>query len=128
MSAIGALVTLRSAVPAELLTNTSAIAPLTGFISEKDCLKLLSSRIFHGTPSAHVSDYMTRDVTTIGPGTDIYTIAGIFLRNDFRRLPVVEDGRVLGQVSRRNVLLGMEAMRKAEDKKTRYPDYREPQF
>ncbi len=101
---------------------------LVGFVSEKDCLKLLSSRTFHDTPSAHVSDYMTREVTTISPGTDIYSIASIFLRNEFRRLPVVEEGRLLGQVSRRNLLVGMDEMHKQEEKRTRYPDYREPKF
>lgn len=101
---------------------------IVGFVSEKDCLKLLSSRSMHGTPSAHVSDYMTREVTTITPGTDIYSIAGIFLRNVFRRLPVVEEGKLLGQVSRRNVLMGMERTHKQEETRSRYPDYREPQF
>ncbi len=43
------------------------------------------------------------------------------------RLPVVEKGRLLGQVSRRDVLRGMEEMsRKRLVRRRRYPDYLQP--
>lgn len=100
---------------------------LVGFLSEKDCITMLAAGTFHDAPSGQVSDLMTREVRTISPDLDIYSIAGIFLRNVYRRLPVVEGGRAVGYVSRRNVLAGIERMRHAYHTVRQYPDYREPQ-
>ena len=43
-----------------------------------------------------------------------------------RRFPVVEGGRLLGQVSLSDVLRGIEEMRKKRTPRKHYPDYREP--
>ena len=43
-----------------------------------------------------------------------------------RRLAVVEHEKVVGQVSRRDVLRGMEEMSRKRLVRKRYPDYREP--
>ena len=44
-----------------------------------------------------------------------------------RRFPVVDpDGELLGQVSRRDVLKGIEEIRKQKTQRKHYPDYREP--
>ena len=101
---------------------------LVGLLSEKDCLKLLALGGFHEDDfaGATVADYMTSDVSTIGLDTDIFTIAGLFLRHPYRRLPVVDDGLLVGQVSRRDVLKGIETLRETRGKKS-YPDYNAPQ-
>ncbi len=43
---------------------------------------------------------MTTDVVTVPPTVDIYYVAGIFLNNKFRRLPVVNGGKILGAITR----------------------------
>ncbi|MEC7767908.1 MAG: CBS domain-containing protein [Acidobacteriota bacterium] len=85
---------------------------LVGILSEKDCLKVISATAFDGTPTGTVADYMTQTVNSVGPSASIYDVVDRFLQNHFRRLPVVDsDGRLLGQVSRRDVLAVIESMR-----------------
>ncbi len=63
---------------------------------------------------------------TLGPDCDIYMLADYFRTKLLRRFPIVEDERLLGQVSRRDVLRGIEEMRRKRTPRKHYPDYREP--
>ncbi len=87
---------------------------LLGVLSEKDCLRVLANGVFHHYPAGPVSEYMTQAVMTVHPDTDMFTVADIFLKNIFRRLPVVEDGKVVGQISRRDVLRAVEEIAKQD--------------
>ena len=103
---------------------------IVGVLSELDCLRVLSSDEFHESHqhgAGLVKDFMTRAEQTIAPDTGIYAIAHYFLTKPVRRLPVVEDGRLLGQVSRRDVLQGIQDMSRERLPHKRYPDYREPE-
>ena len=85
---------------------------LVGVLSEKDCLKVLAGEALDGLPEGKVSDYMTRSVESITPTTSIYDVVHNFLHLHVRRLPVVDQaGRVVGQVSRRDVLAAIESIR-----------------
>lgn len=80
---------------------------LLGTLSEGDCLRAISAGSYDGEPmnaGRLVGDLMNREPLTIAPSTDIYAITQTFVQNDVRRLPVVEAGIVVGQVSRRDVL------------------------
>lgn len=78
---------------------------LRGMLTEKDCLTALVRQAVDGLPEAHVRDYMTTSVESAAPSTGLLDIAYVFLKNPFRKLPVVDDDdRVVGQVSRRDVL------------------------
>jgi CBS domain-containing protein len=83
---------------------------LVGILSEIECLNLVVQCAAHQRPiDRTVGSFMRRDVVTIRPDTDLLSIAALFLRNAFRRIPVVDqDGRVVGQVSRRDVLRGVQ--------------------
>ena len=85
---------------------------LVGILSEKDCLRTLTGAAFDGMPEATVASYMTAPVETLTPETSVYDIVNRFLGRAFHQMPVVDNtGRVLGQVSRRDVLVAIESMR-----------------
>jgi CBS domain-containing protein len=104
-----------------LLENRCSGAPvldadgrLCGIVSELDCMRILASGQFSQEShdeDARVKDVMTAEVITIEPDVDLFGIAHRFLGNSIRRLPVVERGRLVGMVSRRDVLTGVEKMR-----------------
>jgi CBS-domain-containing membrane protein len=84
---------------------------LVGMLSEKDCLRILTGVAFDGIPEATVTSYMTAPVETLAPETSVYDIVHRFLERAFHQMPVVDTaGRVLGQVSRRDVLVAIESM------------------
>jgi len=84
---------------------------LVGVLSEKDCLKTVANMAVYQLPGGTVAQYMTHDVITVGPNDGLLRITGLFLDNHFRRLPVVDGtGALVGQVSRRDVLRGIQRM------------------
>jgi CBS domain-containing protein len=90
-----------------------ASGSLIGVLSELDCLRVLSSDEFyagHQEEAGTVAHFMTAAGRTISPEMDLYAIAHYFLTTPIRRLPVVEEGRLIGQVSRRDALRGIEGM------------------
>jgi len=84
---------------------------LVGMLSERDCLKTLLDSEYHNMPTAKVKDLMSAEVKTIGADTGIVEIASLFLDAPFRRFPVLDKGRLVGQVSRKDVLRAIQQMR-----------------
>ena len=102
---------------------------LIGILSELDCLRTLSSEEFLGDEqeeAGRVGHFMSTTSQTIAPELDLYRIAHHFITSAIRRLPVIEEGRLIGQVSRRDVLRAIDALHKKRLVRRRYPDYREP--
>ena len=98
-----------------LLKNRISGAPvvdgqgnLIGIISKKDCLKVAFRAGYHKERAGPVSDYMSRQVRTVEAGTDIVAVAEQFLKGPFRRFPVLADNRLVGQISRHDVLRALE--------------------
>lgn len=78
---------------------------LVGILTEYDCLKLLTlGNAQHEMPIGKVKDFMTSEVQTIPPTMDIYYAAGLFVAARFRRFPVVEGGRIVGAITRFDIL------------------------
>lgn len=57
-----------------------------------------------------VGDYMDRDALTTCMGADLLSVAQMFLNSPYRRFPILENGRLVGQISRRDVLESAAAM------------------
>jgi CBS domain-containing protein len=79
---------------------------LLGVLSEMDCLRAILGSVYNESPHAgKVSEHMTKDVITVGVHDSIVDVASDMLKHKHRRRPVVEDdGRLLGQVSVRQLL------------------------
>lgn len=81
-----------------------------GVFSERCCMSFLVEGAYQQLPSIQVFAYMDTDARTIEEDMDILSIAQIFTNTHARRLPVLEDGKLVGQISRRDVLSAMHAM------------------
>lgn len=76
-----------------------------GVFSERCSMQVILDAAYEQLPSNHVGAFMDRDAMTIKPDTQLLSIAQSFLLTNYRRLPVVDEhGKLLGQISRRDVL------------------------
>ncbi len=107
-----------------------ATGEMVGMLSELDCLRMLASDEFYHEDQEEqgglVGQFMTRTFRTVPPEMGIYAISHYFLTTPVRRLPVVDRNRLVGQVSRRDLLRGMEEMSRKRLVRKRYPDYLQP--
>ncbi|OHB66273.1 MAG: hypothetical protein A2V70_12225 [Planctomycetes bacterium RBG_13_63_9] len=83
---------------------------LVGFLSEKDCLDAFLTAEYYESPTALVGDLMAREVATVDPETDILQAAEVFSQKRFHYLPVLKQGRLVGQISRRDVIRAIQSM------------------
>lgn len=88
---------------------------LIGVISEGDCLKEVVKGKYNNSPSlsGKVSEYMTRNVKTLDPEMNILEAANTFLELRLRRFPVMKDGKLLGQISQRDVMSAVQQLKNA---------------
>ncbi len=94
-----------------LLKNRVSGAPVIddqgeflGVFSEQSCLELLVDAAYEQLPSTQLMPFIETEAPTIAEDADLLTIARTFLRTTTRRLPVLRDGRLVGQISRRDVI------------------------
>lgn len=74
---------------------------LVGVISERDLMRAIPDDCRPETP---VGERMSRHVMTAGPATGVPEAMAMMIDGHFRHLPVVEEGRVLGIVSMRDLM------------------------
>jgi CBS domain-containing protein len=63
------------------------------------------------THSRRVSDVMTHDVITASPETPASEIAAVLEKNRIKRVPIVSNGKLIGIVSRANLLQGLATLK-----------------
>ncbi len=80
---------------------------LVGIISEADCMKQISESRYFNMPilDKRVDTYMTKNVQTIPHDISIFDAAAIFEKDNRRRLPVMKDGILVGQISRKDIVI-----------------------
>ena len=82
---------------------------LVGVLSEMDCLKAILSAMYNEETSVGpVSGFMSTEVYTVSPHADIVDVAQDMLKRGYRRCPVVQDGKLVGQVTCRQLLRAVE--------------------
>lgn len=77
---------------------------LVGLLTKKDCFKAALNAAYYKQWGGTVAHYMTRDLHTLDAGLDIVSAAEIFLAQPYRRFPVLREGRLVGLVSRSDLL------------------------
>ncbi len=83
---------------------------LVGMLSEFDCMKVALQAAYHESFGGPVSEYMTTDVSTVNAQMSIIDLAQTFAEKGYRRFPVTDRNRLVGQISRRDVLRALEAL------------------
>ncbi len=77
---------------------------VVGILSEIDTMSTLTRSLYHREWSGYVRDFISTEVTSVSPEIGIVDLAEFFRKKHFRRLPVIDHGKLVGQVSRRDVL------------------------
>ena len=120
-----------------LLKNNISGAPvvdkdgkLIGILSERDCILLILDGDYNQVPtgSGTVGDYMSTNLKTIDADKTVLDAAYEFVNTPYRRFPVLDDGVLVGQISRRDIL---KAIDNITPKKNIVPDswkVRKPQI
>ena len=96
----------------QLLKNRISGAPVVdpeqnflGIFSEKTSMQVLISSAYEQLPTSRVKAFMNKESQrVIAEDANLLAIAQIFLDTPYRRLEVLRDGRLLGQICRRDVL------------------------
>lgn len=77
---------------------------LVGVLSKRDCLKAALNAAYYKEWGGSVSDLMSTELETLEAGLDLVSAAQRFVDSAYRRFPVLNDGRLVGQISRTDVL------------------------
>jgi CBS domain-containing protein len=88
---------------------------LCGVISEGDCLKEVVKGKYNNMPNlaGKASDHMTTNVISITPDLNIFDAANMFLTKRIRRFPVVDAGKLVGQISQKDIMRAVLKMKSA---------------
>ena len=87
---------------------------IIGIITEKDCLRLIYDEKYHNLPpnKGKVINYMSKKVVTVDFKTRIDELANMFMNSNFRRYPVLKNGKMVGIISRRDILKACRKIKK----------------
>ncbi|WP_339709784.1 CBS domain-containing protein [uncultured Kriegella sp.] len=79
---------------------------LIGIISEGDCIKHISESRYYNMPMENntIEKRMVRNVETIDGNMNIFDAANKFLNEKRRRFPIVQNGKLVGQISQKDIL------------------------
>ena len=123
------LITFQSDTPIEtamesFLENKISGAPvlddqgnLVGVLSEKDCMKTLFESSYYNNLGGFVKEYMSTDLKTINIHDTLSNVADEFIKSRFRRFPVMEGNKLVGQISRRDILRAIVKLSNEEQSK-----------
>src|SRR5207247_3242021 len=74
---------------------------LVGIVTERDVLKAVASGV--RLEETRVSEVMSKDLVTVGPGTSLREAAKVMAERWIRHLPVVDGGKLVGVISQRDL-------------------------
>ena len=77
---------------------------VVGIVTERDCIATASSAGYYDELGGPASNFMTAPAETASPDENLVDVAIRMTDSPYRRFPVVEDGKLVGLISRRDVL------------------------
>lgn len=77
---------------------------LVGILTERDCIKVALQAGYFDELGGQVAQFMSTPVTTVDPDTPLMDLAELFAQSAFRRCPVIDNGRLVGLICRRDIL------------------------
>jgi CBS domain-containing protein len=77
---------------------------LVGVLTQRDCLNVAVQSVYHQAPAGRVADYMSTPVETLPASASLMEVVEAFRRGRYRRFPVLEGSRLVGQISRQDIL------------------------
>lgn len=83
---------------------------LVGILTEKDCFRAVFQANYHRDSVGTVGDHMSAPVEVIQAETEVVAVVEMFHRSPHRRFPVVANGRLVGLLSRRDVLRAVQSL------------------
>ena len=93
---------------------------LAGIVSEKDVLSLLDEldnllmidELKDST--ATVDDFMTKDVVSFDAEEDLFDVCDCLIENNFRRVPITSEGKLVGIITRGDIVAYILKLRSME--------------
>ncbi|WP_386084080.1 CBS domain-containing protein [Vreelandella sp. F11] len=85
---------------------------LIGFISEQDVMGRVLDSIYHDDEAPLVKEMMRHEVLSVSPNKSITDLAQEMLGSKPKVYPVVEQQRLVGIVTRRDILIALLAIRR----------------
>ena len=77
---------------------------LVGYLSEQDCIEEMLNDAFYCEEPGSVSKVMQTEVLSVTPQTTIVELAQTIINNRPKNYPVIDDGKLVGLISRTDVL------------------------
>ena len=84
-----------------VVTDNSTVV---GIVTERDCIAAATSADYYAEWGGPVEKFMSSPVECVRPDENLVDVADRMTTSAFRRFPVVEDGRLVGLLSRRDVM------------------------
>jgi CBS domain-containing protein len=93
---------------------------LAGIVSEKDVLSLLDEldnllmidELKDST--AMVDDFMTKEVVSFDADDDLFDVCDCLIENNFRRVPITSEGKLVGIITRADIVAYILKLRSME--------------
>lgn len=83
---------------------------VVGMLTGRDVLGAVFQASYHKDLGGPVSASMSREVLTVDAETDVMDVIELFLKSPFRRFPVLSGTRLVGLISRRDVLRAIQEL------------------
>ncbi len=88
---------------------------LVGVLTQKDVLRLLTEHVSGEIGNVKVRDLMTSEVVSFSPDDSLIAICDTLLNKNFRRLPLVENGKLVGLIGRGDLIRYIQTLRAQRD-------------